>query len=371
MHDMAGILQMMHRYACIVSYNGAGYEGWQSQTRGTSVQEAIESILQSIVQQKINIIASGRTDAGVSASAQVFMFDTEKEMTGRKWMGALNGSLPADIHIMSCIETDPVLFHARYNVRWKKYVYRINTGPYDVFSKDTAYQCPVALDTEAMRQAIPYLIGTHDFTSLNSSPLSEYPDQVRTIFDIQLEEDHQKIVLTFRGKGFLRYMVRMMSSALIEIGRHKYPPEHMKELLDAKSKNSPHKNAPACGLRLEEANYFEICAMNEHGMIREYLFGDPLPSGLSLTELEKRVQQKSENRIYAFTSRHSQKNLGYFVLQQGQGQLIVFDPQDLAAGKSLLPQMEQWMQKQGMAPICEAAVLISQAEQQKKFDFKE
>jgi len=347
---------MMYRYACMVAYDGAGYEGWQSQTRGTSIQEKIEEILSRITEQKINIIASGRTDAGVSASAQVFMFDTDKEMKPRKWMGALNGSLPADIHILDCQSVDPALFHARYNVRWKKYVYRINVGPYDVFTKDTAYQCPVKLDVEAMKQAIPYLIGTHDFTSFNSSPLSEYPNQIRTIYDIQLMTDENQIILTFRGKGFLRFMVRMMSSALIETGKHKYPPEHIKEMLDAKTKNVPHKNAPACGLRLEEVNYFEICALNEQGMVREYLFGDTLPEGMKLEELERRVRERMTDRIYVYTSRHSQDNLGYFYLHDGHGQLVVFDAKNQENAQSLQDQLETWLKKQELANHCEIVI---------------
>ena len=347
---------MMHRYACTVAYNGGAYEGWQSQTRGTSIQEKIEEILSHIAQQKINITASGRTDAGVSASAQVFMFECEKEMSARKWMGAMNGYLPGDIHIMDCCEVDPVLFHARYNVRWKKYVYRINTGPYDVFTKDTAYQCPLKLDVDAMRQAIPYLIGTHDFTSFNSSPLSEYPDQVRTIFSIQLVQEGDLITITYQGKGFLRFMVRMMSSALIETGKHKFPPEHVKEILDAKAKNIPHKNAPACGLRLEEVNYFEICALNEAGMVREYLFSDSLPEGVPLEVLEEKVRKKDPERIYAFTSRHSQENLGCFYTRENQGHLIVFDVSEEEKAVSLVPQLECWLEKQGLEPHCEVNV---------------
>jgi tRNA pseudouridine(38-40) synthase len=349
---------MTHRYACTVAYNGAGYEGWQSQTRGTSIQEKIEEILSGIASEKINIIASGRTDAGVSASAQVFMFDTEKEMPARKWMGALNGHLPSDIHIMDCQETDPLLFHARYNVRWKRYVYRINTGPYDVFTKDTAYQCPVKLDVAAMQQAIPYFLGTHDFTAFNSSPLSEYPDQVRTIYALDLDVQGDQIILTFRGKGFLRFMVRMMSSALMEVGKHKFAPEHIAEMLAVHTKNVPHKNAPACGLRLEEVNYFEICALNEQGMIREYLFGDTLPEGLSLEEAERRVKEKTSDRLYAFTSRHSQKILGCFFLKDGQGILQVFDPEDKEKAYSLVPQVETWLKKNELGNHCE--VILSQ-----------
>ena len=106
------------RYKCVVSYVGDHYEGWQSQTRGTSVQEQIEKVLEKIAQTKITITASGRTDAGVNARGQVFMFDCERNMNARKWMGAINAFLPDDIHIelimvlMMCfLESTRVSFH--------------------------------------------------------------------------------------------------------------------------------------------------------------------------------------------------------------------------------------------------------------------
>ena len=94
------------RYKCVVSYVGDHYEGWQSQTRGTSVQEQIEKVLEKIAQTKITITASGRTDAGVNARGQVFMFDSDRNMNARKWMGAINAFLPDDIHILSVEEKD-------------------------------------------------------------------------------------------------------------------------------------------------------------------------------------------------------------------------------------------------------------------------
>ena len=121
----------MTRLKCTVSYVGKGYDGWQSQKNGKSIQEHLESIISSIENREVHIIGSGRTDAGVSARAQVFCFNTERDMSERKWMGAINAFLPDDIHIMR-VEKVPDTFHARYCVRWKKYTYRINDGPYDV-----------------------------------------------------------------------------------------------------------------------------------------------------------------------------------------------------------------------------------------------
>ena len=337
----------MRRFRCTVSYVGNAYDGWQSQRNGRSVQEQIEEVLHAIAHTKINITASGRTDAGVSARAQVFHFDSDMDLSARKWMGALNGRLPKDIHIMDIEETDQ-LFHARYNVRMKQYAYRVNLGPYDVFTKDTAYQCPVKLDTGKMEQASKYLIGTHDFTSFNSNPLSETPDQVRTVTDIVFEKNGNILTMYFTGKGFLRYMVRMMSAALIEVGKGKMEPEGVKRMLDARSKTIARKNAPANGLTLEWVDYFEVCALNEQAMIREFLAMDekmPAP----LTKLEGDVKEAAWPRIYAMTTRSSQQLLGVFrALSKAQGCVLeVFDENDLPKAQSLREQLTEWLRKNG------------------------
>lgn len=332
----------MNRYRCVVEYMGGKYDGWQSQTLGTSIQEQIEAALLRITGKKTNIIASGRTDAGVNARMQVFMFDTEREMKERKWMGAINAFLPDDIHILD-VKLVTFRFHARYNVRWKKYAYRINIGPYDVFTKDYEYQCPIKLDFEAMKQAAQYLVGTHDFTSLNSSPLSEYPDQTRTIQSIDLQENNGHIVITYCGKGFLRYMVRMMSAQLIEAGRHRIMPQDIEKILAAKSRTKARRNAPACGLTLEEVNYFEIAALDEGGMIREYLQGDDLPTGMTLKETEAEMGSRTYPLHLVMTTRHSQQMLARVVITPGETQIFSVCREGRNEAVSLLVQFRQWL----------------------------
>ena len=284
----------MMRYKCVVSYVGRNYSGWQSQRKGDSIQEILEAVIERITQEKVNVIGSGRTDAGVNARAQVFMFDTKREMPTRKWMGAINAFLPDDIHIMS-VEKEDACFHARYNVRFKQYNYRINHGPYNVFTKDTAFQCPIHLDVEKMREGIHYLVGTHDFTSLNSSSLEEYPDQVRTVSSITLTEEDGVITLAFVGKGFLRYMVRMMASVLIEVGKHKYEPSHNRELAD----------------------------------------------------VEQAIKENASHQFYAMTTRHSQELLGYYEINQGQASIhILEEERGIPLANILLPQLEERLHKQ-------------------------
>lgn len=288
----------MKRYKCTVAYIGAAYSGWQSQASGLGIQDFIEKALFRITGEKISVKASGRTDAGVSAKGQVFHFDTEKDMTPRKWMGAINTYLPKDIHILSVEEKDR-LFHARYCVKMKQYDYRINLGPYDVFTRDTAYQCPVELNVEKMMEAARYLVGTHDFTSLNSSPLSEYPDQVRTVKDIVFRREGNILTISFYGKGFLRYMVRMMTAQLIEAGRGRIQPGDIQTILESRSRTSRRRNAPANGLILSKVEYFEVLALSAEYMVREVLDGD------DTADFPGDIR-------YVFAERHSQKILGYY-----------------------------------------------------------
>ena len=316
----------MMRYKCVVSYVGRNYSGWQSQRKGDSIQEILEAVIERITQEKVNVIGSGRTDAGVNARAQVFMFDTKRKMPARKWMGAINAFLPDDIHIMAVEEEDDC-FHARYNVRFKQYNYRINHGPYNVFTKDRVFQCLMHLDVEKMREGIPYLVGT--------------------VRSITLTEEDGVVTLAFVGKGFLRYMVRMMASVFIEIGQHKYEPAHIQEILDAKRKSFPHKNSPAEGLTLEYVDYFKTLALDETGMVREFLMGDDTScTNQELSILEQAVKENASHQFFAMTTRHSQELLGYYEINDGEASLhILEEERGIPLAKILLPQLEKRLQK--------------------------
>ncbi len=336
----------MIRYKCVVAYNGAAYDGWQTQKNGRSIQEQIEPIIQKITCVPTTITASGRTDAGVSARAQVFHFDAEKDMTGRKWMGAMNAFLPKDIHIMSVEQVSP-RFHARHCVRWKRYTYRVNDGPYDVFTKDTAYQCPQPLNFEKMQEAAGYLVGKHDFTAYNSSTLAEYPDQVRTVEKIELVRHGHMIEMTFQAKGFLRYMVRMMSAQLIEVGKGKLEPEDVKKILDTKSKETSKRNAPACGLTLEQVDYYDVMAMSEEALLREYILKDDIPAQWELPDLEKHIRERVFPMIYVLTTRYDNRIMGYAQMVEDGIQVHVNEQSDLVKALSLEEDMRLWLMENG------------------------
>lgn len=248
------IICAMRRFKCIVSYDGSNYIGWQSQSRGNSIQEAIESVLKRIANEKINAVAAGRTDAKVHALGQVFHFDTAFYLNEDQWLKAINGYLPNDIIIRDLKEVGES-FHARFSVKCKQYDYLINLGPYDVFSVNYAYQCRFHLDVDKMEKAAQDFVGIHDFTSFCANSLEIHPNQTREITKITFHQDGDMLRISYYGKGFLRYMVRMMTATLIEIGRGRANVDDVKLMLEAKDKDICKHNAEPQGLYLIKVEY--------------------------------------------------------------------------------------------------------------------
>jgi len=245
----------MPRFKAIVSYDGTNYIGWQRQPNGITIQEVIETVMEKICQKEMHITGSGRTDAGVHAKAQVFHFDSDFRLSAEKWKIALNGHLPKDIRIHSVVEVNPE-FHARFHTVGKRYDYLINLGEFDVFTRNQAFQCYYKLDLEKMKSASKLFIGTHDFTTFNSTPLEMQPDQVRTIYKIEFVQEGDMLRIIYEGDGFLRYMVRMLTGTLIEAARGRITEAEIKKMLDSKSKTCRF-NAKPWGLYLVRVDYEE------------------------------------------------------------------------------------------------------------------
>lgn len=237
-----------------VAYEGTLFLGWQIQVKSPTVQGEIERVLATMHHRKVNIVSAGRTDRGVSAMGQVFHFDSELNIPLDRWPLALNALLPDGIRIL---ETERVSddFHARYDARMKHYLYRIETGDYDLFSRNTTLQLNRPLNVAAMRQGASILVGTHDFTSFNSSPLSVVPNQIRTLFKVEIEEVDSKVLIHYYGDGFLRHMLRMITQTLIEVGAGRISSDEIYELLEAKHKEAVIYNAPPQGLMLVKVYY--------------------------------------------------------------------------------------------------------------------
>ncbi len=246
------------RYFMTFAYDGSRYKGYQKQPKQKTVQGEIEKALKTINgNKKVDIHASGRTDAGVHAYNQKAHFDLEmKHITPEKLKDGLNSLLPKDIYIkdISIVEED---FHARYNVKAKEYIYIINMGEYNPIEKDYVYQYNKKLDVVEMERALKYLEGTHDFKSFTKTD-EEKEDYTRTIVQTNLIRDLKnvnKITVSFLGTGFLRYQVRNMIGTLIEIGEGKRKSEDIIDILKEKDRRKAGKTASPEGLYLKDVLY--------------------------------------------------------------------------------------------------------------------
>lgn len=242
------------RYKVTCSYDGSKFIGWQKQITGLSVQEDIERVLTIMHKRKVGIVGSGRTDRGVHAINQVFHFDTDLNIAPDIYLHALNTQTHAAIYMKSLELVDDD-FHARNQVKKKIYEYIINLGEYNVFMKDYQLQLNHELDLNKMKEAASSFIGTHDFASFNCNSFKEVPNQIRTIFDIKFKKEDNLLKIEYSGSGFLRYMIRMLTQTLIEVGKGTMEPQDVKNILEAKDKELVSLKAKPVGLYLKKVYY--------------------------------------------------------------------------------------------------------------------
>ncbi len=240
----------------VIEYNGRRYCGWQVQpnTKKKSIQKAIENVLFRLLGEKVRLIASGRTDAGVHALAQVANFHTtSKTDLGRLKLG-LNGLLPRDIKI-SEIKEAPLSFHSRFSSKSKLYRYTIlNRGYSSPLMEGRVFFYPHSLDIQAIRRESRVLLGRHNFSSFQAS-LGKDKNPVKTIKKLSISRKKDFIFVDIEADGFLYNMIRNIVGTLILVGKRKLLKGDLKNILLAKDRKKAGQTAPACALCLMEVRY--------------------------------------------------------------------------------------------------------------------
>lgn len=245
----------MRKFKILLEYEGTRYQGWQSQLNGQGIQDVLQKKLEKITKKKTNVVASGRTDAGVHAEGQVAHFRTLSVMTPREFLKALNSLLPHDIAVKK-VEEVSLDFHAQLYATHKTYRYTILNRDYPsaLHCRYSHYMATPDLNVTAMRKAAKMLVGKMDFKAFQGSGCSA-KSSVREIFKITVAKKGDFIQITVDGDGFLKYMVRNIVGTLIEIGSDKMPVEHIKELLKMKNRRLAGPTAPSRGLCLVKVTY--------------------------------------------------------------------------------------------------------------------
>ncbi len=250
-------------YSLTVSYNGAPFNGFARQPGQCTVQGELEQALSLVFRRPVEVVCSGRTDAGVHALGQVVSFDLDAGELGGRTLHSLRRSLNALTHegiTVREVERREAGFSARFDARWREYHYHICCGDVPpLFMRDFCWHVTSALDVEAMRRGAEYLVGEHDFKSFCMAASAVGKPTRRNVMEVSLsgETVMGEDVLTIKvvGNAFLHSMVRTIVGTLVAVGRGQRPPEWVGEVLAARDRTAAGENAPAGGLVFWRVQY--------------------------------------------------------------------------------------------------------------------
>lgn len=242
----------------LISYDGTNYNGFQRQKNAIAIQNILEDKLAKIFGEKIVMVASGRTDAGVHALGQVVNFFTDGRIEVEKIPKAASSVLPPDIVVQNAFEVDKN-FSALHSAKSKIYFYKIQRGKYlNPFMKNYSWHIPYDLDVEKMKLALKILEGEHDFSTFKAASNTNM-NPVRTILATEIFSeklfDADILTIKIHATGFLYHMARNITSAVVAVGRKRLTLEEFQKIFDAKNRNLSPATAPACGLYLYKVFY--------------------------------------------------------------------------------------------------------------------
>lgn len=240
------------RYFISLTYKGTAYHGWQIQPNANTVQAEVQHALSILEQEKIELIAAGRTDTGVHAKEMVVHFDTEKLWDKAQFIFKMNSILPKDIAI-SDLKFVNNNFHARFSATSRTYQYHLSLNK-NPFILDLSYHFFGNLSVESMNQAAQFLLGEHDFSCFSKSKTQTFTNNC-TIEKAVWEDVGDELIFTIKANRFLRNMVRAIVGTLIEVGEGKREVSYIPELIASKNRSNAGTSVPASGLFLVHIEY--------------------------------------------------------------------------------------------------------------------
>ncbi|WP_311221684.1 MULTISPECIES: tRNA pseudouridine(38-40) synthase TruA [unclassified Acidovorax] len=274
------------RMALGVGYNGQGYNGWQSQLSGNTVQDKLEAALSRFATQRVSTLCAGRTDTGVHGLMQVVHFDTPLERAPSSWVRGTNTFLPADIAVQWA-QPVPDAFHSRGSAIARRYAYVLLQSPVrpSVEAGRVGWVF-YPLDGDSMRAAAQHLLGEHDFTSFRASAC-QAKSPVKTLHQIRIT--HRSTApqhsssgdphdwspcywrFEFEGNAFLHHMIRNIMGCLIAIGQGKQPPDWMRSVRDALSRDAAAPTFSPDGLYFVGPSYDAAWGLPSHAAAYDWL----------------------------------------------------------------------------------------------------
>jgi len=244
----------LNRIALGIAYDGRPWQGWQKQSHRLTVQDALESALQSFVGSPVGTVCAGRTDAGVHGLNQVVHLDTHVERKPESWVRGTNAHLPDSISVQWAQPVSPE-FHARFSATARSYTYvMLNTRVRHPMWQGRAGWVFQPLNVVAMQQAAHCLLGEHDFSSFRSSQC-QAKSPVRTLHQLDIVQHGPRIVVQLTANAFLHHMVRNIMGALVQVGQGREPVDYVLRLLAAKDRTQGAPTFAPDGLYLTDVTY--------------------------------------------------------------------------------------------------------------------
>lgn len=244
----------MGRYFIHLAYNGASYNGWQTQPGLPTVQQTLETALSTLLRRSVAVVGCGRTDTGVHASDFYAHFDADgpEGLPSADLVFKLNNILPPDIVVFDIYAVAPNA-HARFDATARTYQYHVSNRklPFRQGQYCRIYYRP---DIDKMNEAARVLMEYDDFTSF-----AKLHTQVKTnichLTRADWAEEEGGWVFTIRSNRFLRNMVRSVTGTLLDVGRGKLTIDGLRQIIEQKNRCAAGVSMPACGLFLTKVEY--------------------------------------------------------------------------------------------------------------------
>jgi tRNA pseudouridine38-40 synthase len=246
----------MHRYQILIEYVGTNFVGWQIQTKGKSIQKLIQSKLSKLLKEKILLIGSGRTDAGVHAVEQSAHFECKKKIQDlNKFLKSINYFVnDMNISVVN-IKKRNLNFHARFSAKQRIYKYIIfNRLSRPSIEKGRGWHIIKELDISLMKKGAKKLLGTKDFSTFRSSSCNA-KSPIRTMRSIKIKSIKGRIEIQFKSQSFLQKQVRSMVGCLKYLAEKKWDLKKFDHVFKSKERTLCAPPAPAEGLFLEKIIY--------------------------------------------------------------------------------------------------------------------
>ena len=246
----------MFTYQINIEYLGTNFVGWQNQKNGLSIQEVLEKALSKLLKEKISVMGSGRTDAGVHANEQSAHFKTKKKIVDKNiFINSMNFFLSKHTIAILSIKKRSNQFHARHSAKKRIYKYFIaNRRSSLVLKKNKAWHVKKKLNVKIMKKGAQILTGKHDFSTFRSSSC-ESKSPIKTLNKATVTIKKSEIILTFASKSFLQQQVRSMVGSLKYLGEGKWNLKDFKKAFNSKKRSMCAPTAPPYGLFLYKVKY--------------------------------------------------------------------------------------------------------------------